>query len=114
MNAPHSQDKLARGRRLLSHHMEVPQELCFDLSALIAASIKMFFRNTVQARQGPGELLEASARLQLCVACSVDEERVRGGEAESLGSSSGEQLNKSARCVLLSTQLQMRSTFIKM
>lgn len=72
-----------------SAHIEVPQELCFDLSGLIAASIKMFFRNTVRAGQGPGELLEAPACSQLCVACSVDEGRVRGSEAELPGSSSG-------------------------
>lgn len=48
-NAQHSQDKLAWGSRLLSPHTEVPEERCFDLSCLIAVSIKIFFRNIMWA-----------------------------------------------------------------
>ena len=65
MNARHSQDKLARGSRLLPPHTEVPEELCFDTSCLIAVSIKIFFRKIMRAGQGR----EDRARLCLVRGC---------------------------------------------
>lgn len=97
MNTRHSQDKLAWGSRLLSPHTEVPREFCFDLSCLIAVSIKIFFRNIMRAGQGPGGSQEALSCSQLCIACSVHAERVRESEVRSLG----EQPNTSIRCVFL-------------
>lgn len=43
------QDKPARGSGSLPPHAELPEERCFDLSCLIAASIKIFFRNIMWA-----------------------------------------------------------------
>ena len=85
MNTRHSQDKLAWGGGLLSPHTEVPEELCFDLSGLIAVSIKMFFRNIMWAGQGLGESQEAPSCSQLCIASSVDAEGVRDSEVELFG-----------------------------
>lgn len=55
---------------------EVPEELCFDTSRLIAVSIKIFFRKIMRAGQGPGGPCEALSCSWLCVASSVD----AGGE----------------------------------
>lgn len=83
MTTPHSQYKLAWGNRLLSPQTEVSGKLCFDLSCIIAASIKMFFRNITQAGQRPRDSREALSCSQLCSAYSFDAGRVKLGSKSS-------------------------------
>ena len=79
MNSRHSLDKLAWGSRLLAPHTKVPRDLCFDLSRLIAESIKMFFIEIMWAGKGPrGSVLFTAVDCLQC--CSRESERVRDSE----------------------------------